>query len=77
MNDLGKKEIFFTIGRVTLIVYGLILAAILGVGVYAARSVIFRPWLVRDWIMAVAVGHKIFAFGGRTMERPMSQIFSA
>ena len=38
------------------IVYALILLSILGVVIYSARYILFRPWTARRWVSAGAGG---------------------
>ena len=66
MDDFLQQEKIRS--RITLLVYGAILLAILGTAVYTARHVIFRPWTAREWGAAEGVGQKIFVFGGRTKD---------
>jgi hypothetical protein len=46
--------------------YFLVFLAIFGFAAYSARTVIFRPWTVREWVSAISIGQKIFVFGGRS-----------
>ncbi len=46
------------------VVYVCILLAITGSVIYAARSVLFRPWTARRFISAVSIENRIYVFGG-------------
>jgi hypothetical protein len=46
------------------VVYVCILLAIAGSVIYAARSVLFRPWTARRFISAVTIENRVYVFGG-------------
>lgn len=46
------------------VVYVCILLAIAGSVIYAARSVLFRPWTARRFITAVTIENRVYVFGG-------------
>jgi N-acetylneuraminic acid mutarotase len=46
------------------VVYVFILLAIAGSVIYAARSVLFRPWTARRFISAATIENRVYVFGG-------------
>jgi len=55
-----------TQSKTMIIAYFLVFLFIFGFAAYSARTVLFRPWTVREWVSAVSIGQKIFVFGGRS-----------
>ncbi len=56
-----------------ILVYLIIIVVIIGLVVYAARSVLFRPWTARTYIAAAGTENVVYTFGGLDRHKLIEQ----